>query len=126
MKAYLYVGIGGAIGSLLRYFVSLVTLHFIGNAFPYGTVTVNLLGAFLLGWFTSHILYQTNPSLTAGIGTGMIGSFTTLSTFSVDMLFLMENDAIISVFLYITISVIGGLLLAYAGLRVGKKKVDSK
>lgn len=125
LKAYLYVGIGGAVGSLLRYFISLITLYFFGNAFPYGTVAVNLVGAFFLGWFTSHILYQTNPSLARGIGTGMIGSFTTLSTLSVDVLFLWENDAIMALFLYVTISMIGGLFFAYAGLKIGHKQVDS-
>ncbi|MGG0719380.1 CrcB family protein [Robertmurraya massiliosenegalensis] len=126
MKTYLYVGIGGAVGSMLRYLVSLITLHFFGNGFPFGTVAVNLLGAFLLGWFTTHILYQTNPPLAAAIGTGMIGSFTTLSTLSVDVLFLVENQDFVSVFLYVMISVFGGFLLALAGLNLGKKKVKSQ
>lgn len=123
MKAYWYVGLGGAIGSLLRYFVSLITIYFFGNGFPYGTLCVNLLGAFLLGWFTTHILYRKNPALAAAIGTGMIGSFTTLSTLSVDLVFLLERAAYISALIYIIISIFAGLFFAYAGLQFGKKKV---
>lgn len=123
MQVYFLVGIGGAVGSILRYLFSLVTLHMFRGEFPIGTILVNLLGAFFLGWFTNGLLSKRlDPKWVTAITTGVIGSFTTLSTLSVDLVTLLTNGKFISAFLYLMVSIIGGLGLAYLGLRLGTKQ----
>jgi fluoride exporter len=122
MKIYIYVGLGGAIGSILRYVVSFLSIDLVGGSFPFGTIFVNLTGSFVLGWFTSKVIMtqRLHPHHTAAIGTGLIGSFTTLSTVSVDFLSLIEHNQYILAFLYTLVSVLGGLLSTYYGLKLGK------
>lgn len=120
---YIAVGIGGAIGALLRYIVS-VTFSSVASPFPLGTVVVNLVGSFLLGFLTTRwFVSRAMPSfLVVGVGTGMIGSFTTFSTFSVEFIELMKNGLFFYAFLYSSISLLGGILLAYYGYRWGKRR----
>jgi fluoride exporter len=124
MQCYLFVGIGGAIGSMLRYLVSIVTLEYFGTGFPYGTLIVNLVGSFALAWFTSRIiaLNRIPEHLSAAIGTGLIGSFTTLSTLSVDVVTLAEKGHLSYVIIYLLVSILGGLVLAFTGLTLGEKR----
>jgi fluoride exporter len=124
MQVYLFVGIGGAIGSMLRYLVSIVTLEYFGTGFPYGTLIVNLVGSFALAWFTSRIiaLNRIPEHLSAAIGTGLIGSFTTLSTLSVDVVTLAEKGHLSYVIIYLLVSILGGLVLAFTGLTLGEKR----
>lgn len=117
MKIYLLVGIGGSVGSMLRYFISLATLS------PMGTLLVNFIGSFLLGWFTNSTLARIiPPSYRIAITTGMIGSFTTLSTLSVEVVQLMVEHEVTLAFLYMFSNMFGGLLFAYLGLKIGRKK----
>lgn len=111
---------GGMIGSLLRYFVSLSTNHF-NNGFPAGTLLANLAGSFFLGWFTSRVIARNklNPLLAGAIGTGLTGSFTTFSTFSVETLILIESGKMGLAIFYVLISAIGGFLLAAVGYKIG-------
>lgn len=109
------------IGSLLRYFVSIGTNNFLNNGFPLGTLFVNLTGSLFLGWFTSNVLAgkKLNPVVAAAIGTGLTGSFTTFSTFSLESLTLIESGRMGAAIVYILVSAIGGILLAAAGYYAG-------
>lgn len=120
---YLYVGIGGAIGSILRYFVSFLTVPTLYH-FPIGTLFVNLLGAFVLGWFVARVspLQLISKEVKAGISTGMIGSFTTFSTLSVEVIQLVHESLYLWLFLYLSISVVGGLTLTAIGFSIGQGK----
>ncbi|MBM7645575.1 CrcB protein [Scopulibacillus daqui] len=123
---YWYVGIGGIIGALLRYGVSLAFNSFWSGVFPMATLTTNLLGSCVLGWLTSYLSKNKRLSkeLYTGLGTGIIGSFTTFSTFSVETVKLMENAHLGLAFLYVMVSLFGGLLLSYAGYRAGEKMLQ--
>lgn len=115
----MYVGLGGAVGSLLRYVVALASKQLFGTGLPVGTILVNLIGAYFLGWLTAKVIH---PHMRAAIGTGLIGSFTTLSTLSVDVVTLIQNGTFIIAAFYIFISLIGGLLLSAFGFRMGEQK----
>jgi fluoride exporter len=119
---YLFVGIGGAIGSILRYLISYVSLP-VWNGFPGGTVIINLLGAFILGWFASRVapLENINPAVKTGLSTGIIGSFTTFSTLSLETIQLMEEAKWGWFIIYVLISIFGGLILTAAGYFFGKR-----
>lgn len=106
-------------GSILRYGVALASLQIFGTGFPVGTILVNLIGSFVLGWLTSKVIH---PHLRAAIGTGLIGSFTTLSTLSVDVVTLIHSGKYALAITYSVISLIGGLLFASLGFRFGDQK----
>jgi fluoride exporter len=120
---YLYVGIGGAIGSILRYLVSYLSLPTL-DYFPIGTLFVNLLGAFVLGWFVTRVFPLTSISneVKTAISTGIIGSFTTFSTFSVEVMQFIHSGQYLWLFFYLSLSVIGGLTLTAIGYSIGKGK----
>ena len=124
---YLSIGIGGVFGSLLRYFFSLSSTYFGYDEFPYGTLFANLLGAYLIGLFTRKIteLGYRNKRIILAIGTGGIGSFTTMSAFSVETVRFIERNEWLLAFTYIIISAIGGLLLAFFGY-YGLRKAGGK
>jgi fluoride exporter len=109
------------LGSLLRYWVSLGTSDFFNNGFPFGTLIANYAGSLFLGWFTARIIARRrlNTVLAATIGTGLTGSFTTFSTFSIETLVMIENRSIGMAILYVLSSAVGGLTLAAAGYKFG-------
>ncbi|CEG27491.1 fluoride efflux transporter CrcB [Bacillus sp. B-jedd] len=117
--AYLYVGIGGVIGSLLRYSFSF--LHSSESIMPYGTLLVNLIGSFILGWFAATLAKwpRIPKQLATGFTTGVIGSFTTFSAFCLDAINKIEAGHYLIAFLYVLISMGGGLIFAYAGTLAG-------
>ncbi|WP_181349593.1 fluoride efflux transporter CrcB [Thalassobacillus sp. CUG 92003] len=119
---YIAVGIGGVIGSLLRYYISVYTGYGWGSTFPFDTFLANLIGCFLLGWVTTYLAKMNwLPSpVSLGIGTGLIGSFTTFSTFSFETVALIKSSEWLIAISYVLGSLWGGLLLAYLGYRVGR------
>lgn len=124
MKIFLFVGLGGAVGSLLRYLISFFSLRADLSGFPLGTLVVNLMGSFILGWLTNSSVRQKLPShYFTAITTGVIGSFTTLSTFSVDVVVLLERGNIFFAVVYMLSSLFGGLYFAFIGLKLGKNRV---
>ncbi|MDP7977043.1 fluoride efflux transporter FluC [Bacillus sp. WLY-B-L8] len=120
---YIAVGIGGVIGALARYGVGLLfeTTSFTG--FPFATWLANMSGSFLLAFLTMSIfqMKQVSPLMISAIGTGIIGSYTTFSTFSVDTLKLLQHEAFSVAFFYMGASMIGGLLFSFGGFYAGNK-----
>jgi CrcB protein len=116
MNMMLLVGLGGALGSMLRYGVMLLTTRFFGVAFPYGTLCVNVLGSLamgvLIGWGAHRS--QLDPQLRNFIAVGVLGGFTTFSTFSLDVVTLFQRDpnylALAYIMLSVTVSVIALML----------------
>jgi fluoride exporter len=118
---YVYIGIGGIIGSLARYGLGVFCNMWWGGGFPIGTLAANLLGSFILGWFTSRIvpLKRVPGQLKTAVSTGVIGSFTTFSTFSVEIVDMLERYNYTVAFFYTGLSVAGGLLFVLAGHQLG-------
>ena len=112
-KDLLLVAIGGALGASLRY---LVILWIPTEGFPWSTLSVNLIGSFILGII---IGFSTNQLLdektTLMIATGVLGAFTTMSTYSMDTITLWENEKILAI-LYIIATAIIGPILALIGM----------
>ena len=120
MLAYLAVAIGGLVGTGLRLACDLAFPHADGEL-PVETLIVNLVGAFALGWLVGGLWTRpTTPMwLKAGLGSGVLGSFTTLSAVMAALLVLTrEGEAWVAAG-YLLASVVGGLGLAAAGLRIG-------
>jgi len=95
MNQLLSVAIGGAVGALLRFFVSSGVYAWLGRGFPYGTLTVNVTGSFLIGLLTEALILQRvaiSLEYRAAILVGLFGSFTTFSTFSLETVYLIEQN----------------------------------
>lgn len=116
-RLMLLVGIGGAIGAMLRYAITDIMPS---DELPYGTITVNLLGSLLLGIIfgalaADALINQDNLLL---FGTGLLGAFTTMSAFAMETVKLSENE-ISTAFFYIIITIVGSVGLAWTGYKVG-------
>jgi CrcB protein len=118
---YIAVGIGGIIGALARYGVGQLFETTSSVGFPLATWLENMSGSFLLAFLTMSVfrMKQVSPLMISAVGTGIIGAFTTFSTFSVDTLKLLQHEAFTMAFLYVSVSMIGGLLVAFVGFYAG-------
>jgi CrcB protein len=118
---YLVVGLAGIIGTLLRYYMGMVVDFWWLGYFPLGTLLVNLIGCFALGWFTTRIskIEAIHPYILTALGTGLMGSFTTFSTFSVETVVLLQSSRWVTALLYVLLSLWGGLLMGWLGYKVG-------
>jgi CrcB protein len=118
----LLVCLGGALGSGARYLVAQAVLALLGPAFPYGTLAVNVLGSFALG-FVMHVSLETllvSPALRVFLTTGVMGGFTTYSTFNYETLQLAADGEWLRSALNVAVTVAACLaagLLGTAGAR---------
>ena len=119
MKLYLLVALFGAAGSVLRYSLYLITPRFFYLNFPVSTVIVNLLGSFFIGvcisLFDKSIITE---NIRIYIAIGLLGGFTTFSTFSMDLFNLLNKSLYIEMISYLVLSVFGGVLLFFAGYKI--------
>lgn len=95
MIAYLWVALGSALGGVARYGTGLMALHLWGEAFPWGTIAVNILGSFVIGFFGALTLpggaLPASPNLRIFVMVGVCGGFTTFSSFSLQTLVLARD-----------------------------------
>ena len=117
MRAYLAIAIGGILGCWARYAVTNLVQAIWGRAFPYGTLSINVLGSFLMGFlfFATLERLAVGPYIRVGILTGFVGGFTTFSTFAMETLLLAEQGEIGKGVAYVGLSVVLGLMAAFAG-----------
>ncbi len=113
---------GGFFGALARHGAGLAAAALPGHT-PWGTLVVNLLGCFAIGVAKTAFDRATgvNPLITLGIVTGFLGAFTTFSTFAWDTLNLVRLHGARAATLYVSVSVVGGLLLCGLGMRVAAR-----
>ena len=115
------VMIGGALGSGARYLTSRAMLAGFGPDFPYGTLTVNLVGGLLMGLLVGT-LARTGGSedWRLFVGVGLLGGFTTFSAFSLDMVTMVERGSALLAIGYALVSVVGAALALFAGLALAR------
>ncbi len=116
LKRILIIAAGGSIGAVLRYLISEIVYRFTSPTFPWGTLTVNLLGCYLIGlaWQYSE-MYMVSTGTRIFVLTGILGAFTTFSTFSLETLTLLRDGEIKMAVLNQIVSVSFGLILVIAG-----------
>lgn len=106
------VGVGGAAGALLRYFVFMILGP---SIFPYGTLLVNVIGSLILGLITGYFMNrQKGDMIYLALGTGFCGGFTTMSTFSAEAMELMNHSFTLGI-LYIGSTVLFGVMACFIG-----------
>jgi CrcB protein len=120
--ACVLIMIGGAVGSLLRYFVQLGMLAWLGT-FPIGTLVVNVLGCFAIGALNAAFLgpYPIRPEYRLAIVTGVLGGFTTFSAFGWETIVLAEEGRPAAAAAYVALSVVLGLAAVWAGSRIAQR-----
>jgi CrcB protein len=117
MRQLIAVVAGALIGTGLRLALDLTL--------PFATVAINIIGSFALGYLAAR-LWPTAPDwLRAGLGPGLLGSFTTFSAFAVSVVSLIEAGEWMSALAYLAVTILGGLIAAWAGLRLGSRRAPA-
>ena len=116
MTNILFVAMGGAVGAVCRYLISIFMIQVFGTGFPFGTLLVNVLGSFTMGVVyalgqVSHV----SPELKAMIGVGFLGALTTFSTFSNETLLLMQDGEWLKAGLNVVLNLTICLVVVYMG-----------
>ncbi|MGN6767596.1 MAG: fluoride efflux transporter CrcB [Rhizobiaceae bacterium] len=117
MWTYIAIAIGGTIGCWARYAMTNLVQAIYGKDFPYATMSINLLGSFAMGFLFIETLERLtiSPELRTGILTGVLGGFTTFSTFEMETLLLVEQGSFVKAALYVVLSVGLGFIGAFGG-----------
>ena len=118
----LLIGLGGALGSIARYQLDGWCQRWLGPSFPYGTLAVNLIGSFLLA-LLMHVGLTTErvpPILRIALATGVLGGFTTYSTFSYETFRYLQNSAWTAAIANVLATVLGCLAAAFLGWMAGR------
>lgn len=118
MNLIVSIAAGGALGAVLRHLVGVLSLHMLGTSFPWGTLTVNILGSFVMGLLVSSFAHYWQPpqELRAFLTVGLLGAFTTFSTFSLDVMTLWERGEAFAALGYSVASVFLSVLALMAGM----------
>lgn len=123
MNHFLAIAAGGAIGSVLRYWVSINTHSLLGRDFPYGTLTVNVIGSLLMGFLFVLFVerWEIETVIRSAVLIGLLGAFTTFSTFSIETLNLVEEGAYAKAIANVFVSVSSCLFAAWLGVILGRQ-----
>ena len=116
--AYLIVFLGGGIGAMLRHGVNVAAVRVLGINFPFGTLAVNITGSLIMGLLAAYFGFRSGASQhwRLFLTTGILGGYTTFSTFSLDVALLYERGELGLAFLYVLVSVLVSIAALFGGL----------
>jgi fluoride exporter len=124
MGAWIAVAVGGAMGSVVRFWLATVMTALTGPRFPWGTLLINVLGSFVIGLVAGLTLTPVRVNMTPDIRiflmTGICGGFTTFSAFSLQTLELLQNGDVVPAFGYTIGSVVLCVIATYCGWLLGR------
>lgn len=123
MNGILYVALGGGIGAAGRYMLGNAMTHLMGTSFPWGTLIANVLGGFLMGLLVGWLAFKLSgaENLRLFLGVGVLGGFTTFSSFSLESLRMIENKAYAMAAGYMSASVVLSIMAVFIGLMIARK-----
>ena len=116
-----FVALGGALGALGRFAISMFALRYLKHSFPMGTLIANVLGCFLIGMMIGSGAHLKHHQIRLGIGVGLLGSLTTFSTFGAETVNHVHNGQWLMAIGNISANLILGLVAVVAGMAMGKK-----
>lgn len=122
MRLFMLAVVGGALGSGARYLVNVGAARWLGVAFPWATLIVNIAGSFAMGLLVEYVILRHNgsPELRTFLATGILGGFTTFSAFSLDVATLADRGDLALAALYIAASVAISIAALYAGIALAR------
>ncbi len=122
MEKYFFIGLGGCIGSISRYSLSGYMYRIFGDGFPYGTLDVNIVGCFIIGVLMSMFeeRFVVQPNLRLFLTIGILGGFTTFSSFSFETVELVKAGNFLSAGINASASVFGCFIATWIGSILGK------
>lgn len=120
MRVILAIAAGGALGAVARHYMTHQVALLAGSGFPWGTLAVNVLGSFIMGLLVEATALFWSPALElrAFLVVGVLGAFTTFSTFSLDVALLYERGQLAAAAAYVAASALLTVLALFAGLAV--------
>lgn len=120
MQHLLFIAIGGALGSSLRFGLTELMTKLLGRSFPFGTLSVNLLGSLAMGCMFILVQQQvlSAQSWRPFVMVGLLGAFTTFSSFSLDSLLLLEQGQWLKAMLNVSLNVVCCIMLTYGGMQL--------
>lgn len=122
MRLFLLAVAGGALGSGARYLVNVGAAKWLGVAFPWATLIVNIAGSFAMGLLVEYVVLRHNgsPELRTFLATGILGGFTTFSAFSLDVATLWNRGDLALAAVYIVVSVAVSIAALYGGIAIAR------
>jgi CrcB protein len=126
-QTILAIGSGGFVGAVLRAYLNGLISHRLPHDLPYGTLSVNLFGSFVMGLLMAYFMYTSFFSLhvKSFLSTGLLGALTTYSTFAFESLLLLQGGHIALAALNVTLNAVGTILMAGGGFYAGKYLIHS-
>lgn len=123
MQTWIAIAFGGAAGAILRWLMTNGMYRWFGRDFPWGTLSVNVLGSFAMGLLVLLFIERVDPApaLRLGVLVGFLGAFTTFSSFAVETVHLIQDDAPLRAFLYVFASVGACVTAVLAGMLVARQ-----
>jgi fluoride exporter len=128
LRKYIYIGIGGVVGAILRFIIKdIYSGQYQGN-FPFDTLLINTLGCFLLALIMTIALevLELNSNLRLGIATGLLGAFTTLSTMCKEVSSLIFQGFYLEAILYAASTLFFGFIAIYLGIAVSREIIRAR
>jgi len=121
-QTILAIGSGGFIGAILRVYINGLVSHKFPHDLPYGTLSVNLIGSFIMGTLVAYFMYTTMFSLhtKSFLSTGILGALTTYSTFAIESFLLLEGGHIVLALTNILLNSFGAVFMAGSGFYIVK------
>lgn len=115
MTETMLIGFGASLGAAMRWMITMTCKKWGWSHWPFATLFINLSGSFLMGWLSILAL---SGSMRVFLTTGLLGGYTTFSTFNTELLAMLDEGKIAQWWGYMTISVLGGIIMAWLGMHV--------
>lgn len=123
---YIYIGIGGFLGTIARYLILYYYQNYYNTIFPFATFFINISGSFLLSYISNLTFekYNVDINIRLAITNGFIGAFTTFSTFTADTIGLLRNGMILIALIYVLLSTLLGFAMSFVGIELSDMTVN--